>query len=238
MKGIILAGGKGTRLYPITKAISKQLLPVYNKPMIYYPVNTLLEIGIKDILIITTPEDLIYFKNLLKNNDDFDLNFEFKVQNKPNGIAEAFIIGEEFIQNESVCLILGDNLFFNSKLITKNDLKKSSKIFVKKVENPNSYGVLEVYNNAPKLIHEKPSKYISDNAVVGLYMYKNNVIENAKSLNPSKRGELEITDLNNIYIKKNDCDVIYLEEKSEWFDSGTFESLFDASEYVKRNYNS
>ena len=128
--------------------------------------------------------------------------------------------------------------FFNSKLITKNDLKKSSKIFVKKVENPNSYGVLEVYNNAPKLIHEKPSKYISDNAVVGLYMYKNNVIENAKSLNPSKRGELEITDLNNIYIKKNDCDVIYLEEKSEWFDSGTFESLFDASEYVKRNYNS
>ena len=161
MKGIILAGGKGTRLYPITKAISKQLLPVYNKPMIYYPINTLLEIGIKDVLIITTPEDLIYFKNLLKNNDDFNLNFEFKVQNKPNGIAEAFIIGEEFIENDSVCLILGDNLFFNSKSITKNDLKKSSKIFVKKVKNPNSYGVLEVYNNIPKLIHEKPSKYIS-----------------------------------------------------------------------------
>jgi len=238
MKGIILAGGKGTRLYPITKAISKQLLPVYDKPMIYYPIKTLIEIGINDILIITTPEDLIYFKNLLKNNDDFNLNFEFKVQKKPNGIAEAFIIGEEFIQNESVCLILGDNLFFNSKSITKKNLKKSSKIFVKKVDNPNSYGVLEVFNNIPKLIHEKPSKYISDNAVVGLYMYKNNVIENAKSLNPSKRGELEITDLNNIYLKKNDCDVIYLEDESKWFDSGTFESLFNASEYVKRNYNS
>ena len=238
MKGIILAGGKGSRLYPITKAISKQLLPVYNKPMIYYPIETLLEIGIKDILIITTPEDLIYFKNLLINNNDFKLNFEFKIQNRPNGIAEAFIIGEDFVQNEDVCLILGDNLFFNSKSITNNYLKKSSKIFVKKLENPNSYGVLEVYNNIPKLIHEKPSKYISDNAVVGLYMYKNNVIEIAKSLNPSKRGELEITDLNNIYIKKNDCDVIYLEEKSEWFDSGTFESLFYAAEYVKRNYNS
>ena len=238
MKGIILAGGKGTRLYPITKAISKQLLPVYNKPMIYYPINTLIEIGIQDILIITTPEDLIYFKNLLINNNDFNLNFEFKVQKKPNGIAEAFIIGEEFIKNEDVCLILGDNLFFNSKSITLNNLKKSSKIFIKKVENPNNYGVLEVFNNAPKFIHEKPSKYISDNAVVGLYMYKNNVIENAKGLNPSKRGELEITDLNNIYIKKNDCEVVYLEEKSEWFDSGTFKSLFDASEYVRRNYNS
>ena len=127
MKGIILAGGKGTRLYPITKAISKQLLPVYNKPMIYYPINTLIEIGIKDILIITTPEDLIYFKNLLINNNDFNLNFEFKVQNKPNGIAEAFIIGEEFIQNEDVCLILGDNLFFNSKSITKKILKSHQK---------------------------------------------------------------------------------------------------------------
>ena len=127
MKGIILAGGKGTRLYPITKAISKQLLPVYNKPMIYYPINTLIEIGIKDILIITTPEDIIYFKNLLINNNDFKLNFEFKVQNKPNGIAEAFIIGEDFIQNEDVCLILGDNLFFNSKSITKKILKNHQK---------------------------------------------------------------------------------------------------------------
>ena len=238
MKGIILAGGKGTRLYPITKAISKQLLPVYNKPMIYYPINTLIEIGIKDVLIITTPEDLIYFKNLLINNNDFKLNFEFKIQNRPNGIAEAFIIGEDFVQNEDVCLILGDNLFFNSKSITNKNLNKSSKIFVKKVESPNRYGVLEELNDKPILIHEKPSKYISDNAVVGLYMYKNNVIEIAKSLNPSIRGELEITDLNNVYIKKNDCDIIHLEEESEWFDSGTFESLFDASEYVKKNYNS
>ena len=235
MKGIILAGGKGTRLYPITKAISKQLLPVYNKPMIYYPINTLIEIGIKDILIITTPEDLIYFKNLLINNNDFNLNFEFKVQKKPNGIAEAFIIGEEFIQNEDVCLILGDNLFFNSKSITKKNLKKSSKIFVKKVENPNSYGVLEVLNDTPKLIHEKPQKFISNFAVVGLYMYTSSVIDKVKKLNPSKRGELEITDLNNIYLKSEECDVVYLEDDSSWFDSGTFDSLLKASNFVK-NY--
>ena len=235
MKGIILAGGKGTRLYPITKAISKQLLPVYNKPMIYYPINTLIEIGIKDVLIITTPEDQIYFKNLLINNDDFNLNFEFKVQKKPNGIAEAFIIGEEFIQNEDVCLILGDNLFFNSKSITKKNLKKSSKIFVKKVENPNSYGVLEVFNNIPKLIHEKPKEFISNFAVVGLYMYNSSVIDKVKELNPSKRGELEITDLNNIYIEAGECDVVHLEDESNWFDSGTFESLFSASDFVRRN---
>jgi len=238
MKGIILAGGKGTRLYPITKAISKQLLPVYNKPMIYYPINTLIEIGIKDILIITTPEDLIYFKNLLKNNDDFNLNFEFKVQKKPNGIAEAFIIGEDFIQNESVCLILGDNLFFNSKSITKNNLKKSSKIFVKKVENPNSYGVLEVFNNVPKLIHEKPQEFISNFAVTGLYIYTSSVIDKVKKLIPSKRGELEITDLNNLYLKSNDCDVVFLESSSVWFDSGTFDSLLEASIYIKGKVNS
>ena len=235
MKGIILAGGKGTRLYPITKAISKQLLPVYNKPMIYYPIDTLLEIGIKDILIITKPEDLIYFKNLLINNDDFSLNFEFKAQNKPNGIAEAFIIGEEFIQNEDVCLILGDNLFFNSKSITRKNLKKSSKIFVKKVENPNSYGVLEVFNNTPKLIHEKPQVFVSNFAVVGLYMYTSSVIDKVKQLNPSKRGELEITDLNNFYLKAGECDVVYLEDDSSWFDSGTFDSLLKASNFVK-NY--
>ena len=235
MKGIILAGGKGTRLYPITKAISKQLLPVYNKPMIYYPINTLIEIGIKDILIITTPEDLIYFKNLLNDNDDFNLNFEFKVQNKPNGIAEAFVIGEEFIQNEDVCLILGDNLFFNSKSITEMNLNKSSKIFVKKVENPNSYGVLEVFNDTPKLIHEKPKEFISNFAVVGLYMYTSSVIDKVKTLNPSKRGELEITDLNNIYLNGGECDVVYLEDDSNWFDSGTFDSLLKASNFVK-NY--
>tara|TARA_Y100000768_G_C23974351_1_gene682266 strand:+ start:426 stop:1142 length:717 start_codon:yes stop_codon:yes gene_type:complete len=238
MKGIILAGGNGTRLYPITKAISKQLLPVYNKPMVYYPINTLLEMGIKDILIITRPEDLIYFKNLLKNNDDFNLNFEFKVQIEPNGIAEAFIIGEEFIQNEDVCLILGDNLFFNSSLIINKHLKKTSKIFVKKVKNPNSYGVLEVINDTPILIHEKPQEFVSNFAVLGLYMYTSSVIDNVKKLKPSQRGELEITDLNNTYLKSGECDVVYLEDKSVWFDSGTFESLFDASEYVKRNYNS
>ena len=238
MKGIILAGGKGTRLYPITKAISKQLLPVYNKPMIYYPIETLIKIGIKNILIITTPEDQIYFKNLLLDNSDFQVNIEFEIQKKPNGIAEAFILGKDFIKNDDVCLILGDNLFFNSDVILKNNLKKSAKIFVKKVKDPNRYGVLEEHKNKPILIHEKPNNYISDHAVVGLYMYKNNVIEIVKNLKVSQRGELEITDLNNIYINKNDCDVIYLENNSVWFDSGTFEALFYASEYVLKNHNS
>ena len=202
MKGIILAGGKGTRLYPITKAISKQLLPVYNKPMIYYPITTLIEIGIKEIMIITTPEDQVYFKNLLQNNSDFDVQFYFEIQKEPNGIAEAFIIGEKFIKNDDVCLILGDNLFFNSKLVFNIKMKTLAKIFVKKVENPNLYGVLEEKNNVPYLIHEKPKKQISKNAVVGIYMYTNSVINYVKRLKPSKRGELEITDLNNLYINK------------------------------------
>ena len=176
MKGIILAGGKGTRLYPITKAISKQLLPVYNKPMIYYPITTLLEMGIREILIITTPEDQVYFKNLLNENKDFKINFEFKIQNKPNGIAEAFIIGEDFIKNDDVCLILGDNLFFNSNLIKHKKLIKSSKIFIREVKNPNKYGVLEIQNNKPILIHEKPNENISNYIVVGIYMYNNSVI--------------------------------------------------------------
>ena len=235
MKGIILAGGKGTRLYPVTKAISKQLLPVYNKPMIYYPINTLMEIGIRDILIITTPEDLIYFKNLLKNNVDFNLNFKFKVQNKPNGIAEAFIIGEDFIQNDDVCLILGDNLFFNTQLIKNKELLKSSKVFVKKVQNPNIYGVLELNNNEPMLIHEKPKENISNYIVVGIYMYNNSVINNVKKLKPSKRGELEITDLNNIYLKNKDCEVVFMEENSVWYDSGDFDSLLSAANFVSKN---
>ena len=234
MKGIILAGGKGTRLYPITKAISKQLLPVYNKPMIYYPINTLISIGIKDILIITTPEDQVYFKNLLLKNDDFDINFEFEVQYKPNGIAQAFIVGEKFIKNDNVCLILGDNLFFNSKKIN-SDLKSSSKIFIKKVKNPSSYGVLEFQNNSPLLIHEKPKKFISNYAVLGIYMYKSCVIDIAKGLEPSDRNEYEISDLNNIYLKNNDCDIVTLEENSKWFDSGTFDSLLEASNFVMRN---
>ena len=235
MKGIILAGGKGTRLYPITKAISKQLLPVYNKPMIYYPINTLLEIGIKDILIITTPEDQVYFKNLLIDNQDFKVNFEFKIQNNPNGIAEAFVIGEDFIQNDDVCLILGDNLFFNSKLIHQKKLIKSSKIFVKEVKNPNRYGVLEIQNNEPILIHEKPKENISNYIVVGIYMYNNSVINNVKKLKPSKRGELEITDLNNIYLKNKDCEVVFMKENSVWYDSGDFDSLLNAANFVSKN---
>ena len=235
MKGIILAGGKGTRLYPITKAISKQLLPVYNKPMIYYPINTLREIGINDILIITTPEDQVYFKNLLIDNKDFKINFEFKVQNKPNGIAEAFIIGENFIENEDICLILGDNLFFNSELILNKNLKKPSRIFVKEVANPNSYGVLDLQNKKPILIHEKPKKHISNYIVTGIYMYNNSVVNEVKKLKPSDRGELEITDLNNNYIKKGDCEVVYMEKNSVWFDSGDFDSLLNAANFVSRN---
>ena len=235
MKGIILAGGKGTRLYPITKAISKQLLPVYNKPMIYYPINTLIGIGIKDILIITTPEDQIYFKNLLiKKNNEFNVNFEFEVQNEPNGIAEAFIIGDKFIKNENICLILGDNLFFNTQKINSK-LKYSSKIFIKKVNNPSSYGVLEFKNNSPFLIHEKPTKFISNNAVLGIYMNNNSVVNIAKKLKPSKRNELEITELNNVYLKNNECEVVTLEENSKWFDSGTFDSLLEASNFIKKN---
>ena len=235
MKGIILAGGKGTRLYPITKAISKQLLPVYNKPMIYYPITTLMEIGISDVLIITTPEDQVYFKNLLVGNKDFKINFEFKIQNKPNGIAEAFIIGEDFIQNDDVCLILGDNLFFNSKLINQKKLIKSSRIFVKEVKNPNKYGVLEIKNNEPILIHEKPKETISNYIVVGIYMYNNSVINKVKNLKPSNRGELEITDLNNLYLKKEDCEIVYMEKNSVWFDSGDFDSLLSAANFVSRN---
>ena len=236
MKGIILAGGKGTRLYPITKAISKQLLPVYNKPMIYYPINTLLKIGIKDILIITTPEDQFYFKNLLLSNHDFKISFHFEAQKEPKGIAEALLIGQKFINNDDVCLILGDNLFFNSNKIIGTKMKYSARIFVKKLENPNSYGVLEEKNNVPILIHEKPNNYISDKVVVGIYMYNNSVIRLAKTLKPSKRGELEITDLNNLYLKNNDCEVIYLEDDSQWFDSGTFDSLLKASNFVKKKY--
>tara|TARA_B100001123_G_C14934837_1_gene877236 strand:- start:16 stop:732 length:717 start_codon:yes stop_codon:yes gene_type:complete len=235
MKGIILAGGKGTRLYPITKAISKQLLPVYNKPMIYYPIRTLEKIGINDVLIITTPSDKVYFENLLINNDDFNLNFHFEIQKEPNGIAESLIIGEKFIKNDDICLILGDNLFFNSDLIKNRKLNKSSKIFVKKVKKPNDYGVVEEKNNIPILIHEKPQNFISQYAVVGLYMYNFSVVKEVKKLKPSTRGELEITDLNNLYLKKNDCEVIYLEEDSHWFDSGTFDSLLEVSRFVKEN---
>ena len=235
MKGIILAGGLGTRLYPITKSISKQLLPVFNKPMIYFPINTLINIGIKEILIITTPHDNLFYKNLLGGNTDFNVSFSFEIQSEPKGIADAIIIGKDFLDGDSVCLILGDNLFFHSESIFDKKLIKSSKIFIKKVKNPNNYGVLEIRDNKPFKIHEKPKKYISDYAVVGIYMYKNSVVDFAKEIKPSKRGELEITDLNNIYINANDTKVIKLSKEMVWFDSGSFESLLDASNYVRNN---
>ena len=235
MKGIILAGGKGTRLHPITKAISKQLLPVYNKPMIYYPISTLKKIGIKEILIITTPKDQIFFKNLLKDGSEFNVKFSYKTQKKPKGIADAFLIGEEFIGDDNVCLILGDNLFFNTDVLYENNLKKRCKIFIKKVKNPNNYGVLEEKKGVVYKIHEKPKRFISNYVVVGIYMFTNSVVEYVKRLKPSKRGEIEITDLNNIYIDNNSCEVVLLENDSIWFDSGTFDSLVDACNFVRKN---
>ena len=204
--------------------------------MIFYPFQTLIDAEINDVLIITNPEDLNLFEKLFKDYaSDNGINISFKVQKEPNGIAEAFIIGEHFIQNDDVCLILGDNLFFNSKAIHEKKLIKPSKIFVKEVKNPNRYGVLEIQNNEPILIHEKPKENISNYIVVGIYMYNNSVINKVKNLKPSNRGELEITDLNNLYLKKEDCEIVYMEKNSVWFDSGDFDSLLNAANFVSRN---
>ena len=238
MKGIILAGGKGTRLKPLTDVVCKQLLPVYDKPMIFYPLSTLISIGITEILIISNKKDVPLFKDLLGDGSGLKIKLDYEIQDEPNGIAEAFIIGESFIGESNVCLILGDNIFYDEKVFNNINLIKlnfGSKVFIKNVDDPSSYGVIEFdCNKNPLIIHEKPKKFISNYAVVGLYMYDNSVIENVKSLIPSNRGELEITDLNNIYIKENKCEVIKMSEKSHWFDSGTFESLNDSSQFVRK----
>jgi len=238
MKGIILAGGKATRLYPITKGVCKQLLPVYDKPMIYYPLSVLMLAGIRDILIISTAEALGQFKRLLGNGADFGLNIEYKQQEEPRGIVEAFIIGEEFIGNDRVCLILGDNIFFGHGLTEQLQKaatqKKGATIFGYYVNDPKRYGVIEFGNRRNVLsIKEKPKMPKSNWAITGLYFYDKDVIKIAKSMKPSARGELEITDLNNIYLKKKKLKVILLNRGNAWLDTGTYNSLIDAAMFIK-----
>lgn len=237
MKGIILAGGTGTRLYPITKVVSKQLTPLYDKPMIYYPLATLIESGIKEILIITTPEDKERFQELLGNGSDYGITIEYKEQPKPEGLAQAFIIGEDFIGNDSVILILGDNVFSGINLINKikKATKNGSTIFGVEVDNPERFGVIEINNNKVISIEEKPKNPKSNIAITGLYIFDNKVIDIAKKVKPSKRNELEITDVINEYLKENKLNVELLNKNDKWFDTGTPESLFEATQYI-RNY--
>lgn len=230
MKGIILAGGRATRLRPLTKITSKQLLPVYNKPMIYYPIETLIKAGIKDILIIVAPEYSGHFLNLLGSGKEFNANFSYEVQEEPRGLADAFRVGEQFIGDDSVAMILGDNIFDHDFSESIRSFTHGGKVFAKKVEDPERFGVVEFDQNHNVLsIEEKPEHPKSDYAVVGLYIYDNRVVQYAKDLTPSARGEIEITDINNRYLRDGELVVDTID--SIWMDAGTFDSLFEANKY-------
>lgn len=236
MKGIILAGGEGSRLYPITLAISKQLIPIYNKPLIYYPLSTLMLSGIREILIITKAKHIQLFKDLLGDGTKFGINLDFEIQKSSTGIPEALIIGEKFIGNDSVALILGDNFFYGSGMGRSLNVsqKLGAKIFVKEVSDSEKFGVLELdATGKPMRIVEKPSNSDSNLAVTGLYLYNNEAVTIAKTLKPSKRGETEITDLNNIFLKRGDLEIQTFPRSTVWFDTGTFEGIQQASEFVR-----
>jgi len=237
MKGIILAGGSGTRLHPLTLTVSKQLMPIYDKPMVYYPLSTLMYAGISEILIISTPKDLPLFRDLLGDGKRYGCIFSYAVQEAPKGLAEAFIIGEEFIGNDKVALILGDNIFYGSglsKLLQLNNDPDGGSIYAYRVQDPERYGVIEFDQEGKAIsIAEKPQNPKSNYAVPGIYFYDNDVVEIAKNITPSERGELEITDINRAYLNKGKLNVTVLDRGTAWLDTGTFQSLMQASQFVE-----